>query len=306
MAEASAKTSRRCGRVALLGRPNAGKSTLMNRLLAEKVAIVSDKPQTTRSRIIGVLSEERGQVVFLDTPGIHKPQHRMNRRMIRAASEALIESDLVVVVVDAAQRRRGVDDRLLELLRGAEKPALLALNKVDLVSKPKLLPMIEAWHATGLFDAVVPISAIEGDSCDALLDLVFERLPQRPPEFEDDLLTPHSGRFLVAERIRESLLGLLRDELPFATAVVVDDWREPEKGAVRIAATILVERPGQKKIVVGRGGEMIKRIGTLARQDLIEFLGRPVHLDLHVKQESGWRESTRRLGELEQESRSLL
>ncbi|MEM1248893.1 MAG: GTPase Era [Acidobacteriota bacterium] len=298
--------SRGAGRVILLGRPNAGKSTLMNHLLAEKVAIVSDKPQTTRSRIVGVLSEERGQVVFLDTPGIHKPQHRMNRRMVRSVSDALVEADLIVVVVDSTVRRRGVDERLVELVRGAQKKALLALNKTDICSKPKLLPMIEDWHATGLFEAIVPISALDGEGCDVVLDLIFERLPKGEPEFDEELLTPHSERFLVAERIREKLLELLREELPFATAVVIDDWQEPEGAAIRIAATILVERGGQKKIVIGRRGEMIKKIGTLARHDLIEYLGGPVHLDLHVKQETAWRENARRLGELEREAQRLV
>ncbi len=298
----------RSGHVMLLGRPNAGKSTLMNQLLREKVAIVSDKPQTTRSRIVGVLTEDRGQLVFLDTPGVHKPQHRMNRRMIRAVNDTVLEADLVVLVVDASAGRRGTDERLLEIVRASEKPAVLALNKVDEVAKPKLLPMMAAWHETGVFSDVVPLSALTGEGCDTLLGLLFDGVPEGPPTFEEDLLTPHSERFLAAERIREKLLGLLREELPFASAVVVDQWEDPDEPdqQVRIAATILVEREGQKRIVVGRGGDMIKRIGTLARQDLVDFLGSRVHLDLHVKVEPSWRENARRLGELENEARSLI
>lgn len=293
---------RRAGIVAIVGRPNAGKSTLMNRLLAEKLAIVSDKPQTTRHRIVGILSERRGQVVFYDTPGIHKPKHRMNRQMVREATEALKDADLVCLVVDATVPFGKGDEFMLELLRQVEAPRLLLLNKIDRMAKLRLLPIIERYAESGLFEEIVPVSALAGDGTERVLDLIWRRLPEGPSLFDDELLTIHSERFLVAERIREKLLELTRDELPFSTAVIVDEWSEGEEegGLLHLTATILVDKPGQKRIVVGRQGSMIKAIGTASRRDLEEYLGRRVFLDLHVKEASGWRESPRWLAELDE------
>ena len=299
MAEDAAAVAR-VGTVALVGRPNAGKSTLMNRFLAEKVAIVSDKPQTTRHRLVGILTGGRGQMVFYDTPGIHRPLHKMNRQMVRRAVDALSQADTVCLIVDAQQSFGSGDGYMLELLERAGAPRLVALNKVDKVAKPRLLPMIARYAESGLFDEIVPISALHGQGCDTLLDLLWRRLPEGDYLYDPELLTIHPERFLAAERIREKVLRETRNELPFTTTVVIDRWEESEDGGlVRIHASVLVERGGQKGILVGRGGSMIKRIGTAARHDLEELLERRVYLALHVRVEPGWRENRRLLAEID-------
>jgi GTPase len=281
----------KAGTVALVGRPNAGKSTLMNHLLQEKLAIVSDKPQTTRHRIVGILSGERGQMVFYDTPGIHRPLHRLNRQMVRYALDAMNDADVICLLVDATERFGKGDAYTLDLVGKAEGPRVLLLNKVDRMKKPDLLPLIDQYAKTGLFDEIVPVSALTGDNCDRLLDVLWNLLPEGEPMFDPELLTIHPERFLVAERIREKVLELTTEELPYTTAVILERWEEDEeKDLVLIYASILVERPGQKKIVVGHQGQMIKAIGTAARQDLEEFLGRRVYLDLNVRLEPDWRE----------------
>jgi len=290
------------GTVALVGRPNAGKSTLMNRLLEEKVAIVSDKPQTTRHRIVGILSNDRGQMVFYDTPGIHKPLHRLNRQMVRYALDAMTDADVVCMLVDVTQKYGSGDAYMMDLAGKTEKPRVLLLNKVDRVKKPELLPIMQRYGATGLFQEIVPISAGQGDNCDRLLDVLWNLLPEGEPMFDPELLTIHPERFLVAERIREKVLELTTEELPFSTAVVVERWEEEaERSLVRIYASILVDRPGQKKIVVGRQGQMIKAIGTAARLDIEEYLGRRVYLDLNVRLEPGWREDKAVLASLDRD-----
>lgn len=282
----------KAGTVALVGRPNAGKSTLMNRLLAEKVAIVSDKPQTTRHRLVGILTEARGQMVFYDTPGIHKPLHRLNRQMLRHAMAALNDADVVCLLVDASERFGAGDAYMLELVEKVERPKVLALNKIDRVRKPDLLPLLGRYGESGLFTELVPISALTGDGADRLLNVLWGLLPEGAPLYDPELLTIHPERFLAAERIREKVLERTRDELPFATAVQIDRWEEEEgsPGLVKIFASILVDRPGQKKILVGKAGSAIKDIGTAARLDLEEFLEKRVYLDLHVRLEPGWRE----------------
>lgn len=290
------------GTVALVGRPNAGKSTLMNRLLEEKVAIVSDKPQTTRHRIVGILSGERGQMVFYDTPGIHRPLHRLNRQMVRYALDAMNEADVTCLLVDVAERFGSGDAYALDLLGKAEGPRVLLLNKVDRIKKPEILPRIERYAQTGLFTEIVPISARGGDNCDRLLDVLWGLLPEGEPMFDPELLTIHPERFLVGERIREKVLELTSDELPFTTAVVIERWEEDEeRDLIRIYASILVERPGQKKIVVGRQGQMIKAIGTAARLDLEPYLERRVYLDLNVRLEPDWRENQAVLAALDRD-----
>jgi GTPase len=290
------------GTVALVGRPNAGKSTLLNRLLGEKLAIVSDKPQTTRQRLVGILSGERGQMVLYDTPGLHRPLYRLNRQMVQQARDALAGSDLVCLLVDASEPFGAGDAFTLDLVRGAPARKLLALNKVDRVHKPALLPRMARYAESGLFEEIVPISALTGDGCDLLLELLWERLPAGEPLYDPELLTTHPERFLVAERIREKVLEVTREELPFASAVLIDHWEEDgETGLVRIAASLLVERPGQKSILIGQRGTMIKRIGTAARLDLEAFLGRRVHLELTVRLEPRWRNDRRVLARLERE-----
>jgi GTPase len=297
----------RAGTVALVGRPNAGKSTLMNRCLGEKVAIVSDKPQTTRQRLIGILSNERGQMVFYDTPGFHKPLHRLNRQMIHHAEEALSGADVVCLLVDASQSFGSGDAYVLDLVSKAPAPKIAVLNKIDRVQKTLLLPLMARYGEAGAFVEVVPTSALTGDGCELLLELLWDRLPEGEALFDPELLTTHPERFLVAERIREKVLEATRDELPFTTAVVIERWEEAggERGLARISASLLVERPGQKAILVGRQGAMIRDIGTAARLDLERYLGRKVHLELFVRHQPGWREDRRLLARLDGESHLL-
>jgi GTP-binding protein Era len=281
----------RSGTVALVGRPNAGKSTLMNRLLREKVAIVSNKPQTTRHRLVGILSEEQGQMVFFDTPGVHRPLHRLNRQMVSHALDAIADADVVCLLVDAAEGFGAGDAYMLDQVARATGPRILALNKVDRVRKPALLPQIDRYARRQLFSEIVPVSAATGDGCDRLLAALWQALPEGPPLYDPELLTIHPERFLVAERIREKVLAATHEELPFVTAVVIDRWEEAEgKDLLLLYASILVERHGQKKILVGRQGQMIKAIGTAARLDLEEFLGRRIYLDLQVRHEPDWRD----------------
>ena len=292
----------RSGTVALVGRPNAGKSTLLNRLLGEKLAIVSDKPQTTRQRLVGILTEARGQIVFHDTPGIHRPLHRLNRQMVRLALEALAEADLTCVLLDASVPSGAGDAFLLDLLRKSPGLRVAVLNKIDLVSKPRLLPAIARLAETGLFEEIVPVSALTGDGGPRLVEVLFRHLPVGPPLYDPQLWTVHPERFLAAELIREKVLERTREELPFTTAVLIEKWEEePERERTRIYAALLAERPGQKKILIGRQGATIKAIGTAARQDIEGLLGRRVHLDLHVRLEPGWRESRRLLADLDQD-----
>jgi GTP-binding protein Era len=256
------------GFVSFVGRPNAGKSTLLNRIVGQKLAIVSDKPQTTRTRVVGVRNYPDGQVVFVDTPGVHKPTHRMNVRMVDVAVEAMRDVDLIAVVVDASVRPGAGDRHLLGLLGRVETPALLVLNKVDLVRKPDLLPMLERYSALHAFVELVPVSAADGTNVDTLEELFLRYLPEGEPLYPPDYLTDQSERFFVSELVREQVLQLTRDELPFSTAVVVDQFDEREAGLLRIYCTILVERDSQKPIVVGKGGAMIRQIGIGARAGL--------------------------------------
>jgi GTP-binding protein Era len=287
------------GLIALVGRPNAGKSTLLNRLVGTKLAIVSDKPQTTRNRIVGVRNYPGGQAVFVDTPGIHKPLHRMNVRMVDAAVDAMRDVDVVALVVDASERVGAGDRFTLGLVKRVEAPVVLVLNKIDRVRKPDLLPMMDAWRREHEFADIVPISALTGENVERLEEVFLARLPEGEPLYPDDYLTDQPERFFVAEAVREQVLQHTHAELPYSSAVVVDKFEEPdERGVMRLYCTILVERPSQKPIVIGRHGEMIKRIGTAARQELERFFQARVFLDLHVKVESEWREDERRLDEI--------
>lgn len=290
----------KAGLVSLIGRPNAGKSTLLNRMVGQKVAIVSDKPQTTRHRILGVRNVAAGQMVFIDTPGIHKPVHRMNQRMVDAAVETLREVDVVVLLVDATAQPGVGDQFVLKLLGRHRVPAILALNKIDALEKPWLLPLMDHYAKDHAFTAVVPISALTGDGVDRLEREILAALPEGEPPFPEDYLTDQTERSLAAEMIREKVLAHTRDELPYTTAVVIDRWEEPaEPGALtRIFASILVDRESQRPIVVGAGGDMIKRIGTEARKDLEGMLGGRVFLDLHVKVRADWRDDERLLDEI--------
>jgi GTP-binding protein Era len=288
------------GFVSLLGRPNAGKSTLLNRFVGQKLAIVSDKPQTTRHRILGVRNAPEGQIIFIDTPGIHKPVHRMNRRMVDTAVATLRDVDVVVLVVDALPRPGSGDRFVLDLVRTARVPVIVALNKVDVVHKPSLLPLMEQYSQVPGLRAIVPISALTGDGVPGLEREILAALPEGDAVFAEDYLTDQTERRLAAELIREKVLRHTHDELPYTTAVIIDRFEEAPAGGglTRIYASILVDQMSQKPIVIGRGGEMIKTIGTEARRDLEEMLGGPVFLDLHVKVRERWRDDERVLDEI--------
>jgi GTPase len=280
------------GFVSFIGRPNAGKSTLLNRLVGTKLAIVSDKPQTTRTRILGVRNYPDAQVVFLDTPGIHRPLHRMNVRMVDAAINTIREVDVLGLVVDVAEPPGKGDRFVLDLVKDVKAPVFLLLNKIDLIKKSKLLPIIDRYHREGVFVEIIPISASTGDNVDRLERALIERLPEGEPLYPDDFVTDKPERFFAAEIVREKLLQFTHAEIPFASAVVIDRFEEPtgDPPLLKLYCTIVVDRESQKPIVVGRGGEMVKRIGTAAREDLERFFAARVFLDLHVKVKSEWRE----------------
>ncbi|MBI2828824.1 MAG: GTPase Era [Acidobacteria bacterium] len=289
----------KAGFVSFIGRPNAGKSTLLNRIVGHKLAIVSDKPQTTRTRIVGVKNYSEGQVVFVDTPGVHKPAHRMNVRMVDVALDAMREVDVLTLVVDASVATGPGDRHLLTLLKDVKTPAILALNKVDVIAKAKLLPILDWYRNAHSFVEFVPISAADGTNVDVLERLFLQYLPEGDPLYPPDYVTDQPERFFVAEIVREQVLRLTHDELPFSTAVVVDRFEEPDADmVVNLYCTILVERESQKPIVIGRAGAMIKKIGTAARTELERFFGARVYLDLHVKVRSEWRDDVRALDEM--------
>ena len=289
----------RTGYASLIGRPNAGKSTLLNRIIGEKIAIVSDKPQTTRNRILAVKTYVNGQIAFVDTPGIHRPLHRLNVRMVAAAVDTLREVDVVVLVFDASTRPGHGDQYVSNLLKDLKTPAVLVLNKIDLISKSRLLPLmgqVQRWHD---FAAIVPVSATTGDGVEHLEGVLLDQMPEGEPGFPTDYLTDQPERALVAETVREKVLQHTHAELPFSTAVVVDEFDEAERDRLlRLYCTIFVETESQKPIVIGRGGEMIKRIGTEARHDLEKFFATRVFLDLRVKVNPDWRDNDRVLDDI--------
>jgi GTP-binding protein Era len=287
----------RAGEVAVVGRPNAGKSTLVNRLVGEKVAIVSDKPQTTRKRILGIARRPGAEIALVDTPGIHRPDHRMNAAMLRDATDALSTADLVLLVVDASEGGR--EGRVLETLARAGRPAILALNKIDLLAKDRLLPMIADFAAKHPFREIVPISAKTGDGVEKLADLLAANLPEGEPGYPEDFLSSTTEAEWAAEVIREKLLERTRQELPFASAVVVERMTHDEERDVTVVyASIVVEKEGQKGIVIGRGGSMIREIGKAAREELEERSGGKWFLDLNVKVRADWRDDERFLATL--------
>lgn len=286
------------GFVSFVGRPNAGKSSLLNRIVGEKLAIVSDKPQTTRHRILGVKNYPEGQVVFVDTPGIHRPLHRMNVRMVDTATETLREVDVVGVVIDASESPGQGLRFLLNMVKDTDAKTVLILNKIDLVKKHKLLPVLDQLSKEGDWHAIVPVSAITGDNIERLEQVLLDALPEGEPLYPPDYLTDQPERTMVAEMVREQVLRLTRDELPFSTAVLLDRWEEEEGQMLRLYMTILVERDSQKPIVIGRAGEMIKEIGSSARREIEQFLDRKIFLDLRVAVKEQWRENDRLLDEM--------
>jgi GTP-binding protein Era len=281
----------RVGEVAVVGRPNAGKSTLVNRMVGEKIAIVSDKPQTTRKRVLGIARRPGAELALVDTPGIHRPEHRMNTAMVRDATDALERADLVLFLVDAAERPGRGEDYIVSLLNRAGTPAVLALNKIDLLPKEKLLPLLAAFAEKHAFRAIVPISARTGDGVDRLVDVLAANLSEGDPAYPNDFLTSMPESEWVAEVIREKLLDRTREELPFASTVVVESVREDdERNLTVVTASIVVEREGQKGIVVGKGGAMIRDIGKAAREELEAESGRRFFLELTVRVRADWRD----------------
>ncbi len=272
---------------------------MLNRLVGEKVSIVSDKPQTTRTRILGVKTTDAAQFVFVDTPGIHKPMHRMNARMVDTATSALREVDVIVWVYDATEPVGPGVRYIVDLLEKTDVPVILALNKIDRLAKQALLPLMAAFAAKRTFHAIVPISALTGDGDAALVQEIVSVLPEGEPLYPADYLTDQAERTYAAEIVREKLLHHLREELPYTTAVLIDTFEDPDSdGLMRIACTILVESPSQKGIVLGKGGDMIKRIGTEARLELEGFFSARIFLDLHVKVRGEWRDDERILDEM--------
>ena len=286
------------GYVALIGRPNAGKSTLLNRLVGQKIAAVSDKPQTTRFRIQGIITKPEGQAVFVDTPGVHQPGYELNRRMMASVQEALLAVDLVCLMRDASVSTGNGDRFVLDLVKRSEKPALLLLNKIDrLEDKSELLPLIDWYREQYEWREIIPISALKNEMTDVLLDNVLRHLPEGEPIFSEDELTDQSLRVLVAEIVREKVLRSSGDEIPYVTAVVTERFEEIREDFARINCVIVVERTSQKKIIIGKGASRVKEIGIAARRDIEQLLGHRVHLELFVKVEEDWRNDARLLDE---------
>jgi GTP-binding protein Era len=286
----------RSGFVSIIGRPNAGKSTLLNALVGDKIAIVSRKPQTTRNRIQGIVNvtaakgRPAGQIVFIDTPGVHKPDSNLNRKMMHEVQESLESRDLVLFLLDVTHKLDANDRFALQMLERAGGPAFLVLTKIDLIEKSKLLPIIAEYSKLHAFQEVIPVSSTKKDGLDRLVEKVVNALPEGQPYYSPDQMTDQPERFVAAELVREKILRETGEELPYATTVVVERFEEGAK-LTRISATIYCEREGQKRILIGKGGSMLKKIGTAARIDIERLLGTKVFLELFVKVEPGWRES---------------
>jgi len=295
----------RSGFVALIGRPNAGKSTLLNRVVGEKIAAVSDKPQTTRFKIQGVTTRPDGQIIFVDTPGVHKPGYELNRRMMAAVQGALLQVDLVCLIRDASVSTGQGDRFVLELVQRSGKPALLLLNKIDkMKDRSSLLPLIEWYKDQYDWREVIPISALNGEMIDVLQHEIIKHLPEAAPLFGDDELTDQSLRSLAAEIVREKVLQRTGEEIPYVTAVVTEKWEDVREDFTRIYCTIVVERPSQKKIIIGKGAGRLKEIGIQARREIETLLGHQVHLELFVKVEDDWRNKEHLLDEMGISSRA--
>ena len=296
--EAPEKKSFRSGFVAIVGRPNAGKSTLVNRLVGQKIAIVTSKPQTTRNRIQGIVTKPQGQLVFIDTPGLHKADSALGRQMMQEVAAALEGIDVLLLMVDASSMHPHADDLLLDKANRFRGKTILALNKVDRLPKPKLLPLIEAFAKAFDFAAILPISALKGDGCEELLEEILKHLPEGESYFPEDQVTDQPERFLAAEIIREKAIQAMYHEVPYALAVVVEKYEELPR-LLRIEVVMNVERDSQKKILIGHKGEMLKKIGTEARKELEKILGSKIYLGLFVKVVPDWRESPQKVRELD-------
>lgn len=291
--------SYRSGYVGLIGRPNAGKSTLLNHLVGEKIAAVSNKPQTTRHRIQGIVTTEEGQIVFVDTPGVHKPGYLLNRRMMAAVHDAIMSVDVVVLMRDASVSTGNGDKFVLDLVKSSEKPAVLVLNKIDKVKdKSNLLPLIEYYSKEYDFAEIVPISALRGSAIDNLLNQIAKHLPEGEPIFGEDELTDQPMRIIVAEMVREKILQTTGEEIPYVTAVLTEKYDETDPNVTKIYCAIYVERQSQKGIIIGKQGAKLKKIGTDARIEIEKLLGTTVYLQLFVKVVEDWRNKEQKLNEI--------
>jgi GTP-binding protein Era len=285
------------GFVAIIGRPNVGKSTLLNAILGEKIVITSDKPQTTRNRIQGIHNVAGGQIVFIDTPGVHRAKSRLNRALVDTALNAMQGVDLILYLVEATARPAMETELLTELLAGAGGPVMLVINKIDLLAREELLALIDYYARLHPFREIIPISARDNDGVERLVELVRQNLPAGPAYFPEDMITDVPERFIVAEIIREKIFRLTHDEIPYSVAVEVESFKERDNGVVAIAAAINVERDSQKGIIIGRKGEMLKRIGSDARHEIERFLATKVFLELFVKVSPNWSDNPHKLKE---------
>jgi GTPase len=284
------------GFISIIGRPNVGKSTFLNRVIGQKIAIMSDKPQTTRNKVQGVLTLEDSQLIFIDTPGIHKPKHRLGDFMMKVAQNTLKEVDLVLFMVNAQEGYGRGEEFIIEKLQNVKTPVFLVINKIDLIHPDQLLALIESYNEKFDFAEIVPISALEGNNIERLLDQIKEKMPEGPQFYPADQVTDHPERFIVSELIREKALHLTREEIPHSLAVVIEKMeRQPEKDMVHVMATIIVERDSQKGIIIGKQGSMLKEIGKRARHDIENLLGSKVFLELWVKVQKDWRNKATQL-----------
>ena len=278
------------GFISIIGRPNVGKSTFLNRVIGQKIAIMSDKPQTTRNKVQGVLTENNSQMIFIDTPGIHKPKHKLGDFMVKSAINALREVDVILFMVNAVEGIGRGDEYIIEKLEGIKTPIFLVVNKIDEVHPDELLPLIEKYKEKLDFKAIVPISALQGNNIETLLAAIKKELPEGPQYYPADQVTDHPERFIISELIREKALHLTREEVPHSIAVVIDSIKKMEgKETVHVMATIIVERSSQKGIIIGKQGSMLKEIGQRAREDIELLLGSKVYLELWVKVQKDWR-----------------
>ena len=287
----------RSGYVSIIGRPNVGKSTLLNSILSEKIAIVTKKPQTTRNKIIGIKTLPEAQIIFIDTPGIHRPRHKLGEAMVRTAMEALKEVDIILLMVEPREPRGG-DRAIIDMLRKVRSPVILLINKIDTVRKPEVLPLIEHFKELYYFKEIIPLSALTQDGIDLLIERICDYLPLGPMYYPGDLVTDQPERFMVSEIIREKIMNMTEEEIPHSVAVEVAEWKEREDGLISVSSNIYVEREGQKGIIIGKKGTMLKSIGSAARVDMEKLLNTKVFLELWVKVKKDWRDDKRLLHEL--------
>lgn len=284
-------TNFRSGYVSVIGRPNAGKSTLINHIVGEKVSIISRKPQTTRNKILAIYQDEESQIIFIDTPGVHTPKNKLGKYMVKTAYSSLSDSDLILLIVDGNKGESALDDRIIENLKKANLPVILLINKVDLMKKEDILGLISVFSERFQFETIIPISALKGVGLDDLLKEIKKFIPYGPQYFPDDAVTDQTERQLVSEMVREKILHYLHQEIPHGVAVMVDSMKQRENGGYHIEVTVVCERSSHKMIIIGKKGEMLKRIGSAARRDIESMLGEKCYLDIWVKVKDEWRDN---------------